>query len=127
MPQAAITLGPSVTDGSCSTSRWTTPRRWSAFFPSRTPPPHSTRAIFRIDRYTCSDRASRRQERRVCPVVGRPWTYLPAEPAAIAVDRQFYERIADETDGRMLVHRHIVPIRSGYAWPVRAGQVCRVV
>ena len=60
-------------------------------------------------------------------MVGRPWTYLPAEPAAIAVDRPFYERIANETDGRTLVHRHIVPIRSGYAWPVQAGQVCRVV
>jgi uncharacterized protein len=60
-------------------------------------------------------------------VVGRPWTYLPAEPAAIAVDRPFYARIADETEGRTLVHSHVVPIRSGYAWPMRAGQVCRVV
>src|ERR671910_3015997 len=65
--------------------------------------------------------------RESIPVVGRPWTYLPAEPAAIAVDRPFYERIAIETDGRTLTHQHVVPIRSGYAWPVRAGQVCRVV
>ncbi len=60
-------------------------------------------------------------------MVGRPWTYLPSEPSAIAVDRPFYDRIASETDGRVLTHRHTVPIRSGYAWPVRAGQVCRVV
>jgi uncharacterized protein YcgI (DUF1989 family) len=60
-------------------------------------------------------------------VVSRPWTYVPAEPATIAVDRSLYERIATETDGRRLTHQHVVPIRSGYAWPVRAGQVCRVV
>jgi uncharacterized protein YcgI (DUF1989 family) len=60
-------------------------------------------------------------------MVGRPWSYLPAEPSAIAVDGPFYERIAIETSGRSLTHRHIVPIRSGYAWPMRAGQVCRIV
>src|SRR5262245_66358658 len=60
-------------------------------------------------------------------MVGRPWTYLPAEPGSIAVDRGFYDRIADDTDHRTLVHSHIVPIRSGRAWPVRAGQVCRIV
>ncbi len=60
-------------------------------------------------------------------MAGQPWTYLPSEPSAIAVDRAFYRRIADETAGRSLAHRHVAPIRSGYAWPVRAGQVCRVV
>jgi hypothetical protein len=29
-------------------------------------------------------------------VVGRPWTYLPAEPAAIAVDRLVHALIAAE-------------------------------
>lgn len=57
----------------------------------------------------------------------RPWTYLPAEPSTIAVDRVFYERIADETESRVLTHAHTVPIRCGYTWPVEAGQVCRVV
>jgi uncharacterized protein YcgI (DUF1989 family) len=60
-------------------------------------------------------------------VVGRPWGYLPAESSAISVGRPFYDRIAEETDGRALTHSHTVPIRSGYAWPVRAGQVCRIV
>jgi uncharacterized protein YcgI (DUF1989 family) len=60
-------------------------------------------------------------------VVGRPWTYLPSEPGALAIDREFYRRIASETDGRTLIHEHVVPIRSGYAWTVKAGQVCRVV
>jgi len=60
-------------------------------------------------------------------LVGRPWTYLPSEPGALAIDREFYRRIATETDGRTLTHEHVVPIRSGYAWTVKAGQVCRVV
>src|SRR5260370_868453 len=42
-------------------------------------------------------------------------------------DRGFYDRIAHATDRRRLVHDHIVPIRSGYAWPVEAGRVVRVV
>ena len=60
-------------------------------------------------------------------MVGRPWTYLPSEPGALAIDRELYRRIATETDGRTLTHEHVVPIRSGYAWTVQAGQVCRVV
>lgn len=60
-------------------------------------------------------------------MANHPWTYLPSEPDAIAVDREFYRRIAEATADRVLIHAHTVPIRSGYAWPVRAGQVCRVV
>ncbi|MFN8589976.1 MAG: urea carboxylase-associated family protein [Thermomicrobiales bacterium] len=60
-------------------------------------------------------------------MVGRPWTYLPSEPTAIAVNRAFYQRIGEDTARRALVMRHVVPIRSGYAWEMRAGQVCRVV
>jgi uncharacterized protein YcgI (DUF1989 family) len=52
---------------------------------------------------------------------------LPSEPGALAIDREFYRRISSETDGRTLTHEHVVPIRSGYAWTVKAGQVCRVV
>ncbi|MBA2598367.1 MAG: urea carboxylase-associated family protein [Chloroflexia bacterium] len=52
---------------------------------------------------------------------------MPSEPSTIAVDRPLYERIAAETAGRALTHRHIVPIRAGYAWPMKAGQVCRIV
>ncbi|MFT4037201.1 MAG: urea carboxylase-associated family protein [Thermomicrobiales bacterium] len=60
-------------------------------------------------------------------MVGRPWTYLPSEPGALAIDREFYRRLASETDGRTLTHEHVVPIRSGYAWTVKAGQICRIV
>jgi uncharacterized protein YcgI (DUF1989 family) len=43
------------------------------------------------------------------------------------VDRPFYDRLARETATRTLVDRFVVPIRSGRAWPVRAGQLCRIV
>jgi hypothetical protein len=56
------------------------------------------------------------------------WTYLPgAGVSALDVDRPFYDRLAGETAGRRLVERLVVPIRSGQAWPVRAGQICRIV
>jgi uncharacterized protein YcgI (DUF1989 family) len=52
---------------------------------------------------------------------------LPADGDALAIDRPFYERLAGETDCRTLVDSFIIPIRSGRAWPVPAGQLCRVV
>ncbi len=55
------------------------------------------------------------------------WTYLPTEPTSLDVDRAFYDRLARETDERRLVERFVVPIRSGRAWPVLAGQLCRIV
>lgn len=45
----------------------------------------------------------------------------------IDVDRKFYGRLAERTDQRTLLDRFIIPIRSGKAWPVRAGQLCRIV
>ncbi len=45
----------------------------------------------------------------------------------IDVDRQRYGRLASRTEKRSLIERFIVPIRSGKAWPVRAGQLCRIV
>jgi uncharacterized protein YcgI (DUF1989 family) len=55
-----------------------------------------------------------------------PWTYLPNDPTAIAPDRPFYRRLA-ETDRRERVEEFVVPIRSGRAWEVPAGHLCRVV
>ena len=43
------------------------------------------------------------------------------------VDRPFYNRLASETSRRTLVERFVIPIRSGRAWPLRAGQLCRIV
>src|SRR5215211_7158297 len=56
-----------------------------------------------------------------------PWTYLPAEGQTLAIDRAFYDRLARWTSERALVDSFVVPIRSGRAWPVRAGQLCRIV
>src|SRR5207302_6460604 len=42
-------------------------------------------------------------------------------------DHDFYRRIATETACRRLVHDHVIPPRSGYAWPVPAGSVVRIV
>ena len=55
------------------------------------------------------------------------WTYLPSEGQTLALDRAFYDRLAREVDGRTLVDSFVVPIRSGRAWTIRAGQLCRVV
>ena len=52
--------------------------------------------------------------------------YEPKPGSPIAVDRPFYDRLAREADGRALVEGFIVPARSGRAWPVRAGQLCRI-
>ncbi len=51
----------------------------------------------------------------------------PDRAGRLAFDTARYERIGTELDGRRRVHEHIVPIRSGYAWTMRAGQVARIV
>ncbi len=55
------------------------------------------------------------------------WTYLPSEGVSLEVNRGFYDRLARETDSRSLSDSFTVPIRSGKAWPVLKGQVCRVI
>ncbi len=50
---------------------------------------------------------------------------IPGSP--IDVDRGFYGRLAERTAQRTLVDRFVVPIRSGRAWPVDAGHLCRIV
>jgi uncharacterized protein YcgI (DUF1989 family) len=51
----------------------------------------------------------------------------PDKPGRLAFDAELYLRIGRESGRRRLVHQHVVPPRSGYAWPVRAGQVFRLV
>ena len=53
--------------------------------------------------------------------------YVPTPGSPIDVDRDFYGRLARETDSRSQVESFVVPIRSGRAWPVLAGQLCRIV
>lgn len=46
--------------------------------------------------------------------------------AALQVDHTFYGPIGTEVDKRTLVNELTVPIRSGRAWEVPAGHVCRI-
>lgn len=46
---------------------------------------------------------------------------------ALEVDREFYGGIAAELDSRTLVDSFEIPIRSGKAWKVPAGHVCRLL
>lgn len=45
----------------------------------------------------------------------------------VDVDRAFYDRLAREEQARALVHHLVVPARSGRAWTMAAGQLCRIV
>jgi uncharacterized protein YcgI (DUF1989 family) len=59
--------------------------------------------------------------------VPRPRVIYEAKPGSpLEADRAFYGRVAADT-GRTLVDRFVVPRRSGRAWPVRAGQVFRII
>ena len=53
--------------------------------------------------------------------------YQATSGSPLLADHEFYGRLGRETGRRTLVEKLIVPIRSGKAWPVRAGQVCRIV
>ncbi|WP_271395973.1 urea carboxylase-associated family protein [Neomicrococcus lactis] len=46
---------------------------------------------------------------------------------ALEVDKAFYSRIAKTLDSRTLVDSFEIPIRSGRAWKVPAGHVCRLI
>ena len=57
-----------------------------------------------------------------------PRVIYEAKPGTpLDVDRAFYGRLARDTASRTLVDRFVVPRRSGRAWPVRAGQLFRIV
>ena len=45
---------------------------------------------------------------------------------ALSVDTDLYDRIAGATDARELVEEFVIPPRSGRAWEVPAGHVCRI-
>ena len=51
----------------------------------------------------------------------------PENPGRLAIDRAFYARLAQATDRRTPVDQFVLPIRTGRAWPLRQGQLCRVV
>ncbi|WP_067479986.1 urea carboxylase-associated family protein [Nocardia amamiensis] len=56
-----------------------------------------------------------------------PATYQASSDGPLTVDRSFYDLIARKLEARELVERFSIPIRSGQAWEVPAGHVCRIV
>ena len=53
--------------------------------------------------------------------------YQATAGSALDIDRAFYQRLARAGDSRQLVDSFVLPIRSGRAWPVPAGHLCRLV
>lgn len=53
--------------------------------------------------------------------------YEPRAGSPLLVDQTFYGRLGSEVERRTLVNKFTVPIRSGKAWPMEAGQICRIV
>lgn len=56
-----------------------------------------------------------------------PAAYQANKGSALDVDKAFYQRIVDASTARRKVNEFVVPIRSGRAWEVPAGHVCRIV
>jgi uncharacterized protein YcgI (DUF1989 family) len=60
--------------------------------------------------------------------MARPHVIYQAKPgSALEVDRRFYGKLGEPGAKRTLVERFVIPRRSGRAWPVRAGQIFRIV
>lgn len=57
----------------------------------------------------------------------RPAAYQATAGGALEVDREFYRRVAEAEDSRVLVNSFVIPIRSGQAWTIPAGHVCRLL
>ncbi|MDT0541538.1 urea carboxylase-associated family protein [Streptomyces lonegramiae] len=53
--------------------------------------------------------------------------YQATKGGPLDVDKAFYDRVSRTPEGRELVDSFIIPIRSGRAWEVPAGHLCRVV
>ena len=53
--------------------------------------------------------------------------YEPKSGSPLSVDPKVYGPIASQTASRTLQSSFVVPIRSGRAWTMRAGQVCRLI
>jgi len=53
--------------------------------------------------------------------------YEAKSAAFLQIDRPLYERLGAAVQERKLVEQFIIPRRSGRAWEIRAGQICRIV
>ncbi|MQA81791.1 MAG: DUF1989 domain-containing protein [Streptosporangiales bacterium] len=56
-----------------------------------------------------------------------PAAYQAKAGSILDVDTAFYDALAGDVAGRELVERFVLPIRSGRAWEVPAGHLCRVL
>jgi uncharacterized protein YcgI (DUF1989 family) len=56
-----------------------------------------------------------------------PAAYQDSGVGALSIDRDFYARLADSTEAHELIDRFEIPIRSGWAWEVPAGHLCRII
>jgi uncharacterized protein YcgI (DUF1989 family) len=56
-----------------------------------------------------------------------PAAYQATAGGALDVDCQFYAGLAEATDRRELIEEFVIPIRSGQAWVVPQGHLCRIV
>jgi uncharacterized protein YcgI (DUF1989 family) len=52
--------------------------------------------------------------------------YQPSAGSALSVDTAFYGQLGHAVGQRTLVDQQVVPIRTGKAWPVPAGHICRI-
>jgi uncharacterized protein YcgI (DUF1989 family) len=60
--------------------------------------------------------------------MAQPHVIYQAKPgSALDVNRDFYARLAPDAGKRTLVEQFVIPRRAGRAWPVRAGQIFRIV
>ncbi|MGY5134414.1 urea carboxylase-associated family protein [Streptomyces nigrescens] len=53
--------------------------------------------------------------------------YQATKGGPLDVDKAFYDRVSGSFGDRRLVDRFTIPIRSGRAWEVPAGHLCRIV
>jgi uncharacterized protein len=53
--------------------------------------------------------------------------YQAAPGGALDTDTAFYTALAEQTQRRAMVEEFVLPIRSGRAWYVPAGHLCRIV
>ncbi|CAL8139666.1 unnamed protein product [Orchesella dallaii] len=56
-----------------------------------------------------------------------PWTYDHKEGGPLDVNRTFYGKLSMNPATHQLAEKFEIPIRSGKAWKVKAGQVCRLL
>ena len=55
-----------------------------------------------------------------------PEAYITGQGSSLSVSREFYDRLSGDAGHVRVASEFTVPIRSGRAWVVLAGQVCRI-